>query len=749
MAGVCLVHGEAYFLPLMSWFLLPYLALVFLAYRAEGRWVLPNWGANLAGVLIVAGMFLWVRHQPGAPGALRGLPVLIRLVPYTGPFLMALLTVQLFRARGPEDFWRLQGMGLLQVALGCVLAGGALFGLLMSVYLACALGCLVLHYLCAPGTVGAPPSWRWLLAFVGRFAVVAGALALAVFLVTPRSSAPVWDPFQRFASRTPQARAAQLGPFQGANLNGMGPVELSREEAFTYRAYTPGPGGTLDPKPNLSRELRFRCLVLENYDQGQWPTDPNFNAYRDHKLQHPWDRLPDLGPHQFYLDFDVSPQLSGGLVLAEPVRLGRLGAASPRPVKLLDFAKQHPPLFFVHPYYGSLMPVPNLTWQRYHYRQVTALPPDPDRVLAEIRDQGYIRTLTQHSLPKLEKWTADLLRRLAADPLYHLPAEALVPDPRDAELLKPIGRNYRERVARALCKYLTESGRYTYSLDQRRKDLNLDVVEDFLKNVREGHCERFASALVLMLRTQGVPARLIKGYRGAESLGEGRFLVRQNMAHAWAEVLVSRPTDDGGPPHEWLTLDPSPLNEAPRGASAVAEWWKDKTSAGASMWQRLIVNYDAQQQASVLASVSPPSVLRVVAVDSLVYVAPPLLGLALVAAGVGLRLRAERRPSARARTAGLACYARLLKLLARRGPLRRAAAQTPRELAAAAGGALAARPATAALADLPARVVDLFYRVRFGGEPAAADEVGRLNARLDELAAALRRTGPLFSGGAG
>jgi hypothetical protein len=168
------------------------------------------------------------------------------------------------------------------------------------------------------------------------------------------------------------------------------------------------------------------------------------------------------------------------------------------------------------------------------------------------------------------------------------------------------------------------------------------------------------------------------------------------------------------------------------------------------MWQRLIVNYDAQQQASVLASVSPPSVLRVVAVDSLVYVAPPVLGLGLVAAGVSLRLRAERRrPAARARTAGLACYARLLKLLAKRGPLRRATAQTPRELAAVAGGALAARPATAALADLPARVVDLFYRVRFGGQPADADEVTRLNARLDELTAALRRTGPLFSGGSG
>ena len=42
-------------------------------------------------------------------------------------------------------------------------------------------------------------------------------------------------------------------------------------------------------------------------------------------------------------------------------------------------------------------------------------------------------------------------------------------------------------------------------------------------------------------------------------------------------------------------------------------------------------------------------------------------------------------------------------------------------------------------------VVDLFYRVRFGGQAPDAGELVRLNARLDELALALRRAGPLPS----
>ena len=94
-------------------------------------------------------------------------------------------------------------------------------------------------------------------------------------------------------------------------------------------------------------------------------------------------------------------------------------------------------------------------------------------------------------------------------------------------------------MGRALTVYLARSGEYTYTLDLRRQDANIDPVMDFLVNVKAGHCERFASALALMLRSQGVPSRVVVGFRGRrERSDDGAYVIRQNQAHAWVEILV-------------------------------------------------------------------------------------------------------------------------------------------------------------------------------------------------------------------
>src|SRR4029077_18491197 len=103
---------------------------------------------------------------------------------------------------------------------------------------------------------------------------------------------------------------------------------------------------------------------------------------------------------------------------------------------------------------------------------------------------------------------------------------------------------YHEIIARALERHLASSGEFTYTLDLTRKDKIIDPAEDFVLNTKTGHCQRFATALVLMLRTQGIPSQMVVGYRGCEGRGDGWYDIREDHAHAWAEVLLPTTGDD-------------------------------------------------------------------------------------------------------------------------------------------------------------------------------------------------------------
>jgi hypothetical protein len=97
---------------------------------------------------------------------------------------------------------------------------------------------------------------------------------------------------------------------------------------------------------------------------------------------------------------------------------------------------------------------------------------------------------------------------------------------------------------------------YVYSLDfedgSNGRDFDRDPVLHFLLEERAGHCEYFASAMTLLARAAGVPARMVTGYRVAERNPYGNYyIVREQHAHAWSELFLG----DRG----WVTVDPSPL----------------------------------------------------------------------------------------------------------------------------------------------------------------------------------------------
>ena len=108
-----------------------------------------------------------------------------------------------------------------------------------------------------------------------------------------------------------------------------------------------------------------------------------------------------------------------------------------------------------------------------------------------------------------------------------------------------------------MTRYLAFSGEFGYSLDLHRYRRDMDPLADFLLNIKEGHCERYAGGLTLMLRSLGIPARVVKGYRGVDHLGEGKYMVRQSQAaYLGSKLLVGDETEG----RFWLTLDPTPTS---------------------------------------------------------------------------------------------------------------------------------------------------------------------------------------------
>lgn len=119
-----------------------------------------------------------------------------------------------------------------------------------------------------------------------------------------------------------------------------------------------------------------------------------------------------------------------------------------------------------------------------------------------------------------------------------------------------------------------------------------DPIADFLFNTRAGHCEYFASSLALMLRSRGVFARVVNGYRlGPWSPEGGYFLVTQNEAHSWVEYF----DPEAG---FWRVADPTPPappNDALiSGLMGSIQRWAD---AIRFQWDRHVVRFSGEDQA--------------------------------------------------------------------------------------------------------------------------------------------------------
>jgi transglutaminase-like putative cysteine protease len=92
------------------------------------------------------------------------------------------------------------------------------------------------------------------------------------------------------------------------------------------------------------------------------------------------------------------------------------------------------------------------------------------------------------------------------------------------------------------------SGAFTYSLEPAAPT-RVSALVDFLHD-KKGYCEQFAATMALMARLLGIPARVAMGYTPGESLGGGKYVVKQKDSHAWPELYFQ----NAG----WLRFEPTP-----------------------------------------------------------------------------------------------------------------------------------------------------------------------------------------------
>lgn len=156
------------------------------------------------------------------------------------------------------------------------------------------------------------------------------------------------------------------------------------------------------------------------------------------------------------------------------------------------------------------------------------------------------------------------------------------------------GTTNRYDAAAAIERHLQND--FGYTLEQKAG--GDDPLADFLFNVREGHCEYFATAMAIMLRTQGIATRVVNGFsQGEYNDAADVWVVRQLNAHSWVEVYFPAT-------NTWETFDPTPFDGRGGGyaANGIGGGFEKYMEAIETYWIQYFVAFDSQGQRSLMSS---------------------------------------------------------------------------------------------------------------------------------------------------
>lgn len=591
MAAALLVMGEEALFPSALTLLVAVLAHVVVDRRQ--LWQLPTGWANVLGLLAAVASIAEFLGPNIEARLLAGVH-----------FLVYLTWIVLLRHKHIREFWWLGSFALLQVAVGAVLNNSATYGLLMLAFVLLALWTLAVgnvyfraiehrllpadpladssssasgpqaaqaaQALSEPGSARASrPSLidrhgllqqtpgHWLgPRFLRRILLTAGqgvVLGLGLFLLVPRLWIGSGNPFLN--SSVAAARAI-TGNSSEVRLGHLGQILEDSSRVFQVRFFDRDSDRELTIDEYLGRvgqdEALFRNNSLETYEGGRWKSrrsEPRYQMFPTIR------NMPGLLRHEYLVDSLDTSTLPG----LHPVDMGRI--REPRQNLERNLGN------------GVLVPGDGELGTKDYY--LWSLPGGGSRLplLKQKDERGRMLIAWKDHLqvPPDVPQVAELATRWVGD--------------------LPQGLERRERaIADRLIARLRDSGEYSYSLEMKVQDFSIDPVADFLLNTRSGHCEYYASALALLLRTQGIPSRLVTGYKGAErNTLTGSYDVQRRHAHAWVEAFFEG---------DWQTLDavPAAREDEVRRFRADRGFWGNTRDSLSMLWSDYVVAMSPDRQ---------------------------------------------------------------------------------------------------------------------------------------------------------
>ncbi len=482
-------------------------------------------------------------------------------------FILMLIAIKLLSRRGGErDDWQIYALTFLLMAAGTAVNEDLIYGFVFALYvLFGTFGLALLHLRTEQDRTGVGASSAMNKSYGRILIVLAGmvfASSIAIFFTFPRVGLGF------FAQKT-RASMAMTGFSDQVELGSHGVIRTNPEVVMRVQFAD----GVMPPD---AESYHWRMMSFDHYDGVQW------------RRQHP------VIPKAFIRARDQSEIYSATPLYTAPLREQLSSHTKKLDIYMEPLAVKQIPQLWPMKSIGLPETIkipfnPNSVWIKHD--------PFYHDVYMEQRNEVGVAFQLEVSPPPprqpLSQASYEPMEELRYEAFLQLPVGMERLDAFTQELTQDIDTPYEK--ARFIENHLQTSYTYTTDLPPVEGD---NPVEFFLFTSKQGHCEFFATTMTLMLRAEGIPARLVNGFLGGIWNPAGNYMaVRQGDAHSWVEVYL--------PEYGWVPFDPTPsAGTQPNKPNPLVQRVRDIYDAARMRWMQWVIEYNLDAQIAGLRRLS-------------------------------------------------------------------------------------------------------------------------------------------------